>query len=261
MAKKTGCSFCKQSHPAGETPKTNQIQSQVGVASRQHRGKAGHFHLAPRAFARLLVMTMGADFLQSTLAVQPFLEPAQRLVDGLAFFQLNFCQLRSLPSGGSDPTSPAWRVRVGSKSAETREWGAGCQRALPGKKAPRLKGSKLKGSPHRNGGEMWNAETCHRTPRARFAAAPGLFERPLAAHHDHTPPCLPSHPSPPSRDTLCRGPGVNQRGKKERCRAKAAKTAKTNAGPPCLPSSPSSPSRDTFSARRTFPLSPPRPRA
>ena len=144
MAKKNRVQFLQTIAPGwGNTKLTKGNSSLVGVASRQHCGKAGHFHLATRAFARLLVMAMGADFLQSTFAVQPFLEPAQRLIDRLAFFQLNFCQLRSLPSGGSDPTSPAWRVRVGSKSADPRGRGGWEQ-------AQSLKDSKLKGRANGN---------------------------------------------------------------------------------------------------------------
>lgn len=60
---------------------------------------------------------MGAHFFQSTFTVQPLLESAQRLVNRLAFFQLNLCQFPSLPSGGSDRDAPSWRpagrIKVG----------------------------------------------------------------------------------------------------------------------------------------------------
>lgn len=106
MAEKAGCSFVKTIAPGSGNSKN---KSHVRVACGQHRVEAGHFHLATGALARLLVMAMGAHFFQSAFTVQPLLESAQRLVDRLAFFQLNLCQFPSLPSGGSDRDAPSWR--------------------------------------------------------------------------------------------------------------------------------------------------------
>jgi len=79
--------------------------SHIGVTGAQHGGKAGRLHFAPFAFAGLFKMTVIAHFLQSSLAVDFFLQPPQGFVNRLAFFQSNFCQKFSLPLSGYGESS------------------------------------------------------------------------------------------------------------------------------------------------------------
>jgi len=76
------------------------LKSQVGIAGGQHRGETRHFLLAAAFFARLFKRPAGAHNFQRALAVNFFLQAAQRAFHGLAFFQFNFGQRNSHPFRG-----------------------------------------------------------------------------------------------------------------------------------------------------------------
>jgi hypothetical protein len=79
--------------------------SHIGVTGAQHGGKAGRFHFAALALAGLFKMTVIAHFLQSPFTIDLFLQSPQGFIDGLAFFQSNFCQKFSLPLSGYGESS------------------------------------------------------------------------------------------------------------------------------------------------------------
>lgn len=66
--------------------------SEVGVAGGEHGVEARHLQFAPTLLTGFLVMAMIADLPQDAFTVHPFLEPAQRPLHRLAFFQPNFSQ-------------------------------------------------------------------------------------------------------------------------------------------------------------------------
>ena len=74
-----------------------QNKSHIGVTGGQHRGKPRGLGLAPFAFAGLFKVPVIAHFLERAFAIYLFLQPAQRLVHRLAFFQSYFGQKISLP--------------------------------------------------------------------------------------------------------------------------------------------------------------------
>jgi len=81
-------------------------RSHIGVTGGQHGGKAGGLGLAPLAFAGLFKMPVIAHFLESALAINLLLQPAQGFVHRFAFFKSYFGQKFSLPLRVS--AGPAW---------------------------------------------------------------------------------------------------------------------------------------------------------
>jgi hypothetical protein len=93
--------------------------SHVGVTSRQHGGEPGRLFLAATAFTRLFEVPVIAHDFQRAFTVDFFLQSPQRFLNGLALFQLNFCQTNSLPLEviwGN--TRPPWLVRPPSQDGE-----------------------------------------------------------------------------------------------------------------------------------------------
>ena len=83
-------------------------KSHIGVTGGQHGGKAGGLGFAPLAFAGLFKVPVIAHLLERALAIYLFLQPAQRLVHRLAFFESYFGQKISLPFRvGAGPCLPA----------------------------------------------------------------------------------------------------------------------------------------------------------
>ena len=69
----------------------------VGVTAREHGGEPRNLFLAASHFTRLFVSPFGAHGAQGAFAIQPFLQPAQRLVYRFALFEFDLSQLMSLP--------------------------------------------------------------------------------------------------------------------------------------------------------------------
>mgnify|MGYP001769729046 CR=1 FL=1 len=70
----------------------------VGVATGQHGGETRNLFLAATLLTRLLVMPVGAHGAESAFAIQPLLQPAERLLDRLALLEFDLSQSLSLPS-------------------------------------------------------------------------------------------------------------------------------------------------------------------
>ena len=80
--------------PAAKQADNDASDHNVRVTGFEHGGKAGGFLFLAFAGAGFLKAPMQAHLHQRLLAVQFFLEPAQRPIDRLSFFEINFRHIR-----------------------------------------------------------------------------------------------------------------------------------------------------------------------
>ena len=70
------------------------------MACGKHGGETGNFFFATADGGRLFKLPARADGLERAFAIDFFLKPTQRTVNGFAFFQFNLCHYTHFLSGG-----------------------------------------------------------------------------------------------------------------------------------------------------------------
>ena len=82
----------------------------ISVARGEHGGETSNLLLATADGARFFELPAHAHGFKRAFAVDFFLQPTQRTIHRLAFFQFNLCQIKSHPLGDSESgrTRPDW---------------------------------------------------------------------------------------------------------------------------------------------------------